>query len=267
MGNTSREIVKDTLLFNNPSRVPCEIFYSNWAKNKYPQIINKIQNRFPNDIIVVDNQYKKSSKVKGNKNRIGKYIDEWSCEFVNIKDGMIGEVKKPLLKNLSEWKKINPPYELLPDNSNKFNNLVNNFCKNSNKFVRAKCIPRPWERYQLIRGTENALMDCVSEDENFFHLLNLIHKYYIKEFEIWARTAVDGMMFMDDWGSQNQMMISPKLWRTIFKPLYREYCEIAHSHGKFVFMHSDGYIMDIFEDLIEIGVDAINSQLFCMDIE
>ncbi|MEA1986126.1 MAG: methyltransferase, partial [Candidatus Marinimicrobia bacterium] len=42
---------------------------------------------------------------------------------------------------------------------------------------------------------------------------------------------------------------------------------IAHSHGKFVFMHSDGYIMDIFEDLIEIGVDAINSQLFCMDIE
>jgi uroporphyrinogen decarboxylase len=32
-------------------------------------------------------------------------------------------------------------------------------------------------------------------------------------------------------------------------------------------MHSDGYILDIYEDLIEIGVDAINSQLFCMDMK
>ena len=32
-------------------------------------------------------------------------------------------------------------------------------------------------------------------------------------------------------------------------------------------MHSDGCIADIYPDLIEIGVDAVNSQLFCMDIE
>ena len=52
-----------------------------------------------------------------------------------------------------------------------------------------------------------------------------------------------------------------------FKPLYKDYCNLIHSAGKFAFMHSDGYIFDIYEDLIEIGVDAINSQLFCMDIE
>ena len=32
-------------------------------------------------------------------------------------------------------------------------------------------------------------------------------------------------------------------------------------------MHSDGYVFDIYEDLIEIGVNAVNSQLFTMDIE
>jgi hypothetical protein len=32
-------------------------------------------------------------------------------------------------------------------------------------------------------------------------------------------------------------------------------------------MHSDGYIQDIYEDLIEVGVDAINSQIFCMDMK
>ena len=32
-------------------------------------------------------------------------------------------------------------------------------------------------------------------------------------------------------------------------------------------MHSDGYIFDIYGDLIELGLDAVNSQLFIMDIE
>ena len=57
------------------------------------------------------------------------------------------------------------------------------------------------------------------------------------------------------------------MWREIFKPLYKDYCDIIHSAGKSVFFHSDGFIEPIIEDLIEIGVDALNAQLFCMDIE
>ena len=33
---------------------------------------------------------------------------------------------------------------------------------------------------------------------------------------------------------------------------------------KKIFMHSDGYILDILPDLIELGLDAVNSQIFCM---
>jgi hypothetical protein len=72
---------------------------------------------------------------------------------------------------------------------------------------------------------------------------------------------------MDDWGSNIALLIDPELWRTLFKPLYRQYCEIIHDAGKYVFMHSDGFISEIIEDLVEIGVDALNAQLFCMDLE
>jgi uroporphyrinogen decarboxylase len=37
--------------------------------------------------------------------------------------------------------------------------------------------------------------------------------------------------------------------------------------GKLVFFHSDGYIIDIIDDLIEMGVDALNAQVWCMDLE
>jgi uroporphyrinogen decarboxylase len=63
------------------------------------------------------------------------------------------------------------------------------------------------------------------------------------------------------------MMVPPEYFRKYFKHLYREYADIAHHYKKFVFMHSDGNIEEIIPDLIEVGIDALNSQLFCMDIE
>jgi hypothetical protein len=49
--------------------------------------------------------------------------------------------------------------------------------------------------------------------------------------------------------------------------MYRDYVEIAHRNGKYAFMHSDGHISAILGDLVEIGLDALNAQLFCMDVE
>ncbi|MEN8255152.1 MAG: uroporphyrinogen decarboxylase family protein, partial [Verrucomicrobiota bacterium] len=91
--------------------------------------------------------------------------------------------------------------------------------------------------------------------------------YNLKEFGLWATTDVDTLFFMDDWGAQNSLLIAPEMWRKVFKPLYKEYIDIAHDNGKKVFMHSDGNILDIIPDLIELGLDALNSQLFCMGIE
>jgi hypothetical protein len=72
---------------------------------------------------------------------------------------------------------------------------------------------------------------------------------------------------MDDWGAENALLISPAMWVEYFKPLYRDYVEMAHAHDKFALMHSDGHILSIYPHLVEIGVDALNSQLFCMPIE
>jgi len=41
----------------------------------------------------------------------------------------------------------------------------------------------------------------------------------------------------------------------------------VHGAGKHIFFHSDGVIDAIIPDLIEIGVDAINAQIPCMDAE
>lgn len=83
----------------------------------------------------------------------------------------------------------------------------------------------------------------------------------------WAQTDVDGLQFMDDWGSQKSLLINPVLWRKYFGPMYRDYIDIAHRYGKKAFMHSDGYTLAVIPDLIDMGLDAINTQIFCIGVD
>jgi uroporphyrinogen-III decarboxylase len=144
---------------------------------------------------------------------------------------------------------------------------VNAFCRATNQFVIGGCCPRPFERLQFIRRSDQLFIDLAEQPAELLTLLDTVHQFYVKELEIWAKTDVDGLMFMDDWGSQRSLLISPRTWRKLFKPLYQEYIAIAHAHGKKAFMHSDGFTAAILPDLIEIGLDAINTQIFTMDIE
>ena len=192
----------------------------------------------------------------------GTWTDEWGSTWVNIQRGMVGEVKGPAL---DDWKKLahwTPPRHLLGKGFEE----VNRTCSETKKFVHLG-LPRPWERFQFVRGSENAYMDLAWGVKEAFTLLDMIHDYYLRHEEYIVQTDVDAVFFMDDWGSKDTLLISPEMWVAYFKPLYKDYVDLAHAHDKFALMHSDGHIMAIYEHLIEIGVDAVNSQLFTMPIE
>jgi uroporphyrinogen decarboxylase len=266
MSQSSREIVERAIRFEYPERLPRDQWVLPWADIHYPEALKQIRDRFPSDFKMVEFFYTPSTRVRGDPCKKGSYTDEWGCTFKNLQNGIIGEVKDPILFDIKDWRSVRPPYEQLPENRQSARDEINRLCAKTDKFVLANICPRPWERYQFIRGTENALMDIMFPDEGAKDLIKVIHDFYLAEVEFWAGTDVDALFFMDDWGSQNQLLIRPSIWQALFKPLYREYCEIIKAHDKFVFMHSDGFITDIYPDLIEIGVDVLNSQLFCMDL-
>ncbi|MBC7320951.1 methyltransferase [bacterium] len=261
---TSRERVIRALRFENPDRVPRDLWYlpgvEMFRKNELEEILKK----YPSDFTTPKYRYGTSRRAKGKPNIAGEYIDAWGCVWRVAESGVIGEVKDPPLKDWSALKSYQPPWELLEEADL---SEVNKSCAETDKFVRVGTEVRPFERMQFLRGTENLFLDLAYGVKEIYVLRDMLHEFYIRELEMWAKTDVDGVSFMDDWGTQNSLLISPKLWREFFKPLYKDYCEILKSHGKFVFFHSDGHIEAIYPDLIEIGIDAINSQLFCMNIE
>lgn len=265
---TSRERVQRCLRFQTPDRPPRNLWALPWFTKRYPAEFQALTARFPGDFGGTPRIGRPSPRVSGDAYAAGRYCDEWGCVFENIQDGVIGEIKRPLVSELAQWREaVHPPCETLPEDAATARDTVNRACAGSPAFVPGGCCARPWERFQFLRGTVNAMMDVMDPDDpDLRGILNAIHGFYLKELEFWAHTDVDALSFMDDWGAQSQLLIPPPIWRELFKPFYKDYCDLAHSCGKFIFMHSDGHIAAVYPDLIEIGVDAINSQLFCMDM-
>lgn len=120
---------------------------------------------------------------------------------------------------------------------------------------------------QFLRGTEELYCDIALEEEELDRMTEIIMDFMRVYVDAWAEMDVDAIPFGDDWGTQISLLISPAVWVKRFKPLYQELIDKIHAAGKRVFFHSDGYIFDLYPHFIEMGVDAINSQLWCMGVD
>lgn len=121
--------------------------------------------------------------------------------------------------------------------------------------------------YTLLRGFENSMMDFLVEPERFARLMDAIIDFECEQMALCARRGFHGIHFADDWGTQSGLMISPPLWRKLFKPRYRRQFARAHELGLHVWYHCCGNFAEIVDDFHEIGVDVLNiSQPNVMDI-
>lgn len=260
---TSRELVLNTLNFKNTEgRVPRQLWVLPWAEINYKKELEKIKADFEWDFDGPESTLSNPPQTFGDPCEIGEYIDEWGCKFTNIHRGIIGEVKEPLVKD-DDWgdaDKITIPEGLLSFDINE----VNRSCQKNSKFLFANACPRPFEQLQFIRGTADLYMDLMDPPKAMLEFIEKMHDFYCRLLSKWAKTDVDALNMMDDWGSQQSLLINPELWVKYFKPMYKDYIDIAHNHGKKIFMHSDGHILAIIPHLIDLGLDAVNSQIFCM---
>ncbi|MCU0521273.1 MAG: methyltransferase [Anaerolineae bacterium] len=262
---SSRERVIKALRFDHPDRAPRDLWTLPGVPLIHGEALARLQAAYPSDFTGPDFSYGPAERARGVPNQVGSYVDEWGCGWEVAETGVIGEVKHAPLDDWAALASYQPPWEML-DGADF--SRVNAACAGTDKFVLVGAgTARPFERMQFLRGSEKLFIDLAYGAKEVLQLRDLVHAYFVRELELWAKTDVDAIGFMDDWGAQHRLLISPAMWRELYKPLYAEYCSIIHGAGKAVFMHSDGHIAAIYPDLIEIGVDALNSQLFCMDIE
>jgi len=72
--------------------------------------------------------------------------------------------------------------------------------------------------------------------------------------------GVDLLNAADDLGTQTASMLGPRHFRRWLMPSYKRLFLPFRRAGAHVFMHHDGYVMDIMDEIIESGVSIVNPQ-------
>lgn len=123
-----------------------------------------------------------------------------------------------------------------------------------------------FERAWLLRGFKNFLLDLLTNAGFAERLLDRIVEYDVELAHGVVKTGVDVFYIGDDYGMQDRLMISPRLWRSLIKPRLKRIIDVARGKGLPVALHSDGNVSAIVPDLIELGVSVLNPvQPLCMD--
>lgn len=125
-----------------------------------------------------------------------------------------------------------------------------------------------YERAWTLRGMENLLMDMVLNPEFVHQLLQAITNYNLKQIEKALTYDIDAVYFGDDWGQQQGLIMGYALWKEFIYPYVKQMYQTVRKAGKKVFIHSCGDVDELFEDLIEAGLNCFNPfQPEVMDIE
>ena len=121
----------------------------------------------------------------------------------------------------------------------------------------------PFERAYAMQGMENFLLNMAMDQDFARALMERIADYckqLMGRFLEELGDNVDIIKIGDDLGTQESLMISPKMYREILKPVHADFISFIKARTKAkIFFHSDGDVAPLIEDFIEIGVDILNT--------
>jgi uroporphyrinogen decarboxylase len=119
-----------------------------------------------------------------------------------------------------------------------------------------------WEEAYQLRGFEQLLTDLITNPKFVTALLERILDINMKatgKFLDIAGPYIQVFRTADDMATQEGPLMSPKTYREIIKPIYKRWCDFIRSKTEAkIFYHSDGNVVALLDEFIEIGVDILN---------
>lgn len=114
-----------------------------------------------------------------------------------------------------------------------------------------------------LRPMDKLMMDLALDDAAAMHLLAKIVELKARFWEAALDDlgdVVDVVAEADDYGTQESMLVSPDMYRRLFKPLQAELFAVIRKRlpDGFIFFHSCGNVRELIPDFVEIGVDILN---------
>lgn len=146
-----------------------------------------------------------------------------------------------------------------PDVPEAYDNLVRSiaFHKKRDRFCYVQT-PGFFEAFNGVFGIENQLLYLAMYEDELAELYARQAEWSIRFAGHCIDRGADMIHISDDWGAQNNMMFSPRLWWKLIYPNMKKVVDYVHSRGVFASLHSDGCVMNVADGLVELGLDVVH---------
>ena len=170
------------------------------------------------------------------------FDDPWdNRRYFSGGDNQLGGVGDSFTRNLAPW--IDTVKSIYPDFP-----VYGSVCEGHETLWR-------------IIGSENTLLWSLMYAEELGEFIARINQFMLEITKAQIKAAngmLDGMVIWGDVAYIYDLLFSPEFWREHFKPGIKAMVDVCHEAGIPVIYHGCGNVKRIFEDFIELGIDAYN---------
>jgi uroporphyrinogen decarboxylase len=192
------------------------------------------------------------------------YVDEWGIGWRShpyetpFGTGRYTEIASHPLADDAAIVSYRPPDPTRPELYTDAARVIHDF--KDEYWIVGVTVTTIFETAWALRGLERMLMDFALDPDRANAILDFPFHYHLTAAKKLVEMSVDMIWIGDDVGAQHAMLISPKHWRQFLKPRVATFIADlkAINPAVKVAYHSDGNILPIIPELIEIGLDILN---------
>ncbi len=232
---TSKELVINTMKGSNPGRTP---LYG-WVRENLSEPISE---RFGSVENFEDYYRFDLAHIFGGPGL-------WGDEFKRVRDSGV-EITPEVLLDVP----MNDP-----DNIDNYRSVVNALRHHHDRerfcYMQTNGI---FEAMNGAFGIENHLLYMALYPDELFEVYKRLAGWNIRAAEHFSELGVDGIHVSDDWGAQNSLLFSRRMFDDMILPCHKRMVEAYKKHGVLVSLHSDGCVAPVLDLIPEMGYDFIH---------
>jgi len=179
------------------------------------------------------------------------WTDEWGCTWQRLGGISKGEVAQGALKDWADLDAYQPPdYRL----EARYDRAREVFASADGRYCIGGIPGCAFNISRKIRRLDQFLVDCLLEPDRVRALNAIVMQPILTAVRRLADAGADAVMFPEDWGTQDRLLMAPETFRALFLPEFERLCGACAEVGVDVWMHSCGNVWAIMDDLIGAGV-------------
>lgn len=241
---TSREIYEAAITFQDP-----------------PRIAMDLPKPYPCDVIYASRTEPAVTPLAPQAGELRRWRDEWGATWAALTEFDKGQVVAPAIADWSDLDRYVPP-DL--GSRHGYQAAADKFATDTEHYRLGVLPGFTFNVARKLRTLEEYFCDLALYREQIDKLHQMVRDQLLAGIDRLAEAGADGITFPEDWGTQDRLMVSPEMWREIFRPEFEALAGRAHEHGLAVRMHSCGKMTCIIDDLIQCGVNVLQFDQPCL---